>query len=44
MRRLLKSIASGLTIGDTTTLEDDTSIKEIQKIYNDLNDIVKIYN
>jgi len=42
MRRLLKSIASGLTIGDTTTLEDDTSIVEIQKIYNELNDIVKI--
>jgi acetyl-CoA synthetase len=42
MRRLLKSIASGVTIGDTTTLEDDTSIKEIQKIYNELNDIVKI--
>ena len=42
MRRLLKSIVSGLTIGDTTTLEDGTSIKEIQKIYNELNDIVKI--
>ena len=41
MRRLLKSIVSDLTIGDTTTLEDDTSIKEIQKIYNDLNDIIK---
>ncbi len=41
MRRLLKSIVSGLTIGDTTTLEDGTSIKEIQKIYNDLNDIIK---
>jgi acetyl-CoA synthetase len=41
MRRLLKSIVSGLTIGDTTTLEDGTSVKEIQKIYNDLNDIIK---
>ncbi|HEX7259006.1 MAG TPA: acetate--CoA ligase [Nitrososphaeraceae archaeon] len=41
MRRLLKSIVSDLTIGDTTTLEDDTSIKEIQTIYNDLNDIIK---
>jgi acetyl-CoA synthetase len=41
MRRLLKSVVSGLTIGDTTTLEDGTSIKEIQKIYNDLNDIIK---
>ena len=41
MRRLLKSIVSDLTIGDTATLEDDTSIKEIQKIYNDLNNIIK---
>jgi acetyl-CoA synthetase len=41
MRRLLKSMVSGLTIGDTTTLEDGTSIKEIQKIYNDLNNIIK---
>ena len=41
MRRLLKSIVSGLTIGDTTTLEDGTSVEEIQKIYNDLNDIIK---
>ena len=41
MRRLLKSIVSGLTIGDTTTLEDGTSVKEIQKIYNDLNYIIK---
>ena len=41
MRRLLKSIVSNLTIGDTTTLEDETSIKEIQKIYNDLKDIIK---
>ncbi|HEY9485975.1 MAG TPA: acetate--CoA ligase, partial [Nitrososphaeraceae archaeon] len=32
MRRLLKSIVSGLTIGDTTTLEDGTSVEEIQKI------------
>jgi acetyl-CoA synthetase len=40
MRRLLKSIVSGLTIGDTTTLEDGTSIQEIQKIYDDLNGII----
>jgi len=39
---LLKSVASGLTVGDTTTLEDETSIEEIQKIYNELNNIVKI--
>jgi acetyl-CoA synthetase len=37
MRRLLKAIVNGLRIGDTTTLEDGTSIEEIQKIYNELN-------
>ncbi|MFB5599743.1 MAG: acetate--CoA ligase [Nitrososphaeraceae archaeon] len=37
MRRLLKSIITGVKIGDTTTLEDGTSIEEIQKIYNEIN-------
>ena len=32
MRRLLKSIGSGDTIGDTSTLEDITAVVEIQKI------------
>lgn len=41
MRRLLKSIVSDLKISDTTTLEDGTSIEEIQKMYNELNKIVR---
>ena len=41
MRRLLKSIISDLKISDTTTLEDGTSIEEIQKMYNELNKIVR---
>ena len=32
MRRLLKSIASGETIGDTSTLDDPSAVAEIQKI------------
>jgi acetyl-CoA synthetase len=34
MRRLLKAIVQGQTIGDLSTLEDGTSIEEIQAIYN----------
>ncbi|MGD1835624.1 MAG: acetate--CoA ligase [Nitrososphaeraceae archaeon] len=37
MRRLLKSIITGQNIGDTTTLEDGTSIEEIQKTFAQLN-------
>ena len=32
MRRLLKSIGSGDTIGDTSTLDDISAVTEIQKI------------
>jgi acetyl-CoA synthetase len=32
MRRLLKSIASGEKIGDTSTLDDPSAVTEIQKI------------
>jgi acetyl-CoA synthetase len=34
MRRLLKSIVQGQSIGDTSTLEDGTSLEEIQEIYS----------
>ena len=38
MRRLLKSIANGENIGDTSTLDDESAVAEIQKIVNsDLN-------
>ena len=37
MRRLLKSIIVGQNIGDTSTLEDGTSIEEIQKIFTQTN-------
>jgi hypothetical protein len=32
MRRLLKSVANGETIGDTSTLDDASAVIEIQKI------------
>jgi acetyl-CoA synthetase len=33
MRRLLKAVATGQTIGDTTTLDDETSVDEARKAY-----------
>ena len=36
MRRLLKAVASGGSIGDTTTLEDGAAIEEVRKAYEDL--------
>jgi acetyl-CoA synthetase len=36
MRRLLKAVASGNAVGDTTTLEDGAAIEEVKKAYEDL--------
>jgi acetyl-CoA synthetase len=37
MRRLLKSVSTGEEItGDITTLEDNTSIEEIRRAYNNI--------
>ncbi len=33
MRRLLKAVASGQSLGDTTTLEDEASLDELKKAY-----------
>ena len=42
MRRLLKAVASGGTVGDTTTLEDGAAIDEVRKAYEDLkNEVVR---
>jgi acetyl-CoA synthetase len=40
MRRLLKSITEGVSIGDITTLEDGASVEEIRQAYNDLHKAV----
>lgn len=36
MRRLLRAVASGGPIGDTTTLEDGAAVEEVQRAYEDL--------
>ncbi|ABL87449.1 acetyl-coenzyme A synthetase [Pyrobaculum islandicum DSM 4184] len=36
MRRLLKAVATGAPLGDTTTLEDETSVEEAKKAYEEL--------
>jgi len=41
MRRLLKSIASGEKIGDTSTLEDGTAVSEVQSTFDELQKFMK---
>jgi len=41
MRRLLKSIASGEKIGDTSTLEDGTAVSEVQATFDELQKSLK---
>ena len=36
MRRLLRAVASDMPIGDITTLEDEASIEEVKKAYEEL--------
>jgi acetyl-CoA synthetase len=36
MRRVLKAVASGTSIGDLTTLEDGTSVDEVKKAFEEL--------
>ena len=36
MRRVLKAVASGQSLGDLTTLEDETSIEEVKRAYESL--------
>ena len=39
MRRVLKAVASGQSLGDLTTLEDETSVDEVKKAYESLRKI-----
>jgi acetyl-CoA synthetase len=41
MRRLIKSVLSGQQTGDTSTLEDETSLDELKKIINEFENEVK---
>ncbi|MFC2048015.1 acetate--CoA ligase [Chloroflexota bacterium] len=36
MRRILKAVATGASIGDLTTLEDEASVEEVVKAYQEL--------
>lgn len=36
MRRVLKAVASGASVGDLTTLEDEASVDEVIKSFNEL--------
>jgi len=40
MRRVLKALASGQPVGDTTTLEDEASIEEIRHAYEEFKKII----
>jgi len=40
MRRVLKALASGLPIGDITTLEDEASVEEAKQAYEEFKKIV----
>jgi acetyl-CoA synthetase len=41
MRRLLKSIANNDKIGDVSTLEDGSAVEEVQKVFDELQKVVK---
>jgi acetyl-CoA synthetase len=36
MRRILKAVATSTSIGDLTTLEDESSVEEVKKVYEEL--------
>jgi len=40
MRRVLKALASGLPIGDVTTLEDEASVEEARQAYEEFKKVV----
>jgi len=44
MRRVLKAVANNTNIGDLTTLEDESSVEEIIKVYQDLKAIRQSYD
>jgi acetyl-CoA synthetase len=40
MRRVLKAVASGTKLGDLTTIEDEASIDEVKKAFEELKEKV----
>ena len=43
MRRVLKAIAANEKVGDVSTLEDSTSVKDVQDAFTELNSTVRKY-
>ncbi|MFC1987101.1 acetate--CoA ligase [Chloroflexota bacterium] len=41
MRRVLKAVASGQSLGDLTTLDDEASIEEVKRAYDELSSVSK---
>jgi len=41
MRRVLKAIASNEKVGDVSTLEDDTVVKDVQDTFTELQKSIK---
>jgi len=42
MRRVLKAVASGQSVGDLTTLEDEASVEDVKKAYQSLRKVSDI--
>ena len=36
MRRVLRAVLEGLPVGDVTTLENEASVEEVKKVYEQL--------
>lgn len=41
MRRVLKAVAEGKALGDLTTLEDEASVEEVKRAYEELRGLIK---
>ncbi len=44
MRRLIRSVLSGQQTGDTTTLEDETSLDELKRVISEFENEIKKQN
>jgi len=41
MRRVLKAVSMGAPIGDVSTLEDEGSVEEVKRAYEELKKLIK---
>ena len=42
MRRVLKAVSMGMPIGDVSTLEDEASVDEVKRAYEELKKLIKV--